>query len=110
MTKHLYIVFTVNYRLDLNIFDLVLPEFKGSMPLVTPCCYGYPLQSAETLNSVASHKLAKKEASMKETVVMHSSQITQGKLGKVDISFLPKTVRPFSDLTPDLSFIVGKVL
>ncbi|XP_062322967.1 ankyrin repeat and EF-hand domain-containing protein 1a [Osmerus eperlanus] len=50
-------------------------------------------KSAETLNSVPSHKLAKKETSMKETVVMHSSQITQGKLGKVDISFLPKTVR-----------------
>ena len=45
---------------------------------------------------------------MKETVVMHSSQITQGKLGKVDISFLPKTVRPFSALTPELSSLLER--
>ncbi len=62
-----------------------------------PLCLDYGVgalssQQVTVPTPTASSNLAVKKAMKKDSVIVHSTQITTGKLNKLDISFVPRTV------------------
>lgn len=62
-----------------------------------PLCVDYSVdalssQQGSVSTPPASSNSAVKKAMKKDSVIVHSTQITSGKLNKLDISFVPRTV------------------